>query len=55
MDGHPLSGGHLALIHDGAERGHKAAAQTGGRCKIECLRQSHQIDIGVVDGNIFGE
>ena len=55
VDRDPLPGGHPALIDDGAERGDKAAAEAGGGGEIDCLRQAHQIDIGVVDGNIFGE
>ena len=54
-DGNPLASGHLSLIHDGAERGYKAAAEAGGCCEIKCLRQAHQVDVGMMDGNIFSE
>ncbi len=55
MNRDPLPGGHPTLIDDGAERGDKAAAEAGSGRKFDGLRQFNQINIGIVNGNIFGE
>src|SRR5260221_3993989 len=55
MNRQPFAGPRPSLIDDGAKRGDKAAAETRGGGEIEALRQAHQIYVGEVDGDEFGE
>ena len=55
MHRHPFAAAHAALIDDGAERGGKPAAEAGGGGVVEIVGQMHQVLVGIVDCDIFGE
>ncbi len=55
MYGQPLTGRYLALIHHGAEGGRKPAPQAGGGGKVEVPGKRDQVNVGLVNRDIFGE
>ena len=55
MYGHPLAGSDLSLINDGAKGGGEPAAQAGRCRKVQPFGSADQIDVGKMDGYIFGE
>ena len=55
MHGNPLPGRGLSLIDDGAKRGREAAAEAGGGGEVHRLGEAHEIEVGLMDRDIFGE
>ena len=48
-------GCHAALVDDGAKRGDEAAAEAGRGGEIQLFRQPHEVGVGKVERDIFGE
>jgi hypothetical protein len=55
VDRHPLTGRHPALCHDGPERGGESAPEAGRSYEVHVVRQTHEIDFGVVDRHQLGK
>ena len=51
----PLARLHPALVDDGAKRGDEAAAEACGGGEVQLVGQAHEIGVGIVDRDIFGE
>ncbi len=43
------------MIDNCAKGGHEPAAEAGRGNKIEFVGQTHEVDVGIIDGHEFGE